>query len=241
MINNQDIVCYEFTQTYDRKKWHLGKAESLGLQILINLINKEKYEIKDYIFATEFHEGTEWIHYHGVVTFNKRRDNVRIFRHELKTKFGRNQFDLSRDGKLNNIKKDYNNWLEYITKESTLIISNIKELNKCCLLNNKGKELNKYINNELIKLNKNIKIIKIKNKYPEFIKEEILNKLEKELNDIGGGQPHLTHSGELAIPKESPVQDWLLCEHNSQMKTLAIKAYIQKINSNIIVETKQND
>lgn len=136
-LDNPDLFMYEFTVTLDRKKWSLTKAETSGCEILKNFLSKKDTDIHSWGLTQELHPGTDWPHWHGFITFTKRRNNRLWVLKKLKMVFGRSTVVPSRDYPeydWKDCKKIYGSWYEYITKEGgDLFLSSNYECKGTCL------------------------------------------------------------------------------------------------------------
>lgn len=135
-LNNDDLFMYEFTVTLDRKKWNLQKAETSGMEVLRIFLSKKDTDIYSWGLTQELHPGTDWPHWHGWITFTRRRNNRRWVLKKMTTLFGRSSIVTSRDYPdydWKDCKKQFGNWYEYITKEGgdLYLSKNIECEGKC--------------------------------------------------------------------------------------------------------------
>lgn len=125
---------YEITVTIDqsKSKFSLEWWEKHGVNYLGNLMSDSRYEIYSFLLVQEVHTNG-WPHWHGIFTVKKNRNTSKLLGSLLKRKIGRNQIDLDRDGKLEDIQKDYNTWYDYIVKDSNTVYT----LNHTCVCQEK--------------------------------------------------------------------------------------------------------
>lgn len=81
-----------------------------------------------------------WPHYHGIVWFRSIRGSSAFMKKALNKKIGISTVELSRDGYIDNVKKKYADWFEYISKDIDVTsgefpnfsyVSNLAEQCKC--------------------------------------------------------------------------------------------------------------
>lgn len=122
MMQDENYVPYEIKMvTIDQNKgdYTWSRADRLFLDHVIKTVKQSEPEL--FMLFKEHHAPPNgWPHLHGVVWWYSNRASNRHLNKHLNKKFGISSVGPSRDGKIDDIEKQYADWFEYISKDASI-------------------------------------------------------------------------------------------------------------------------